>query len=57
MGAATMAETEILLNDIKEWLEQETAPIVEPLKTEGTLLLNNIRERLDDVREICEKVP
>lgn len=51
-----MAETEILLNDIKEWLEQETAPIVEPLKTEGTLLLNNVRERLNDVREICEKL-
>ena len=56
MGAATMAETKIPLNDIKEWLEQETAPIVEPLKTEGTLLLNNVRERLDDVREICEKL-
>lgn len=51
-----MAETEIPLNDIKEWLEQETAPIVEPLKTEGTLLLNNVRERLNDVREICEKL-
>ncbi len=51
-----MAETKIPLNDIKEWLEQETAPIVEPLKTEGTLLLNNVRERLDDVREICEKL-
>ena len=51
-----MAETEIPLNDIKEWLEQETAPIVEPLKTEGTLLLHNVRERLDDVREICEKL-
>ena len=51
-----MAETEIPLNDIKEWLEQETALIVEPLKTEGTLLLNNVRERLNDVREICEKL-
>ncbi len=51
-----MAETEIPLNDIKEWLEQETALIVEPLKTEGTLLLHNVRERLDDVREICEKL-
>jgi len=51
-----MAETKIPLNDIKEWLEQETTPIVEPLKTEGTLLLNNVRERLDDVREICEKL-
>jgi len=56
MGAVTMAETKIPLNDIKEWLEQETTPIVEPLKTEGTLLLNNVRERLDDVREICEKL-
>ena len=51
-----MAGTEIPLNDIKEWLKQETAPIVEPLKTEGTLLLNNVRERIDDVRENCEKL-
>ena len=51
-----MAETEIPLNDIKEWLEQEAASIVEPLKTEGTSLLNNIRERVDDVRENCEKL-
>ena len=51
-----MAETEIPLNDIREWLEQEAAPIVEPLKTEGTSLLNNVGERLDDVRENCEKL-
>jgi len=51
-----MAEAEIPLNDVKKWLEQETAPIVEPLKAEGTLLLNNVRERLGDVREICEKL-
>ena len=51
-----MAETEIPLNNIREWLEQEAAPIVEPLKTEGTSLLNNVRQRLDDVRENCEKL-
>ncbi|UCF59321.1 MAG: hypothetical protein JSV15_02615 [Candidatus Bathyarchaeota archaeon] len=51
-----MAETEIPLNDIKEWLEQEAAPIVEPLKTEGTSLINNVKERVDDVRENCERL-
>lgn len=51
-----MSETEIPVNGVKEWLEQETVSIVEPLRTEGTDLLNNVRDKLDGVRENCERL-
>jgi predicted nucleic acid-binding Zn-ribbon protein len=49
-------ELEIPLKNLREWLERETVPIVEPLKAEVTSLLDDFRDRLDDVREICEKL-
>ncbi|NIR87637.1 hypothetical protein GWO13_08810 [Candidatus Bathyarchaeota archaeon] len=49
-------ELEIPLENLREWLEKETIPIVEPLKAEVTSLLDDFRERLDDVRENCEKL-
>jgi len=52
-----MSETlKIPLDNLKEWLEQETSTIIEPLKTEGTNKLNNIRDKLDDLEENCEKL-
>jgi hypothetical protein len=52
-----MSETlKIPLNNLKEWLEQETSTIIEPLKTEGTDKLNNIRDKLGDLEENCEKL-
>lgn len=51
-----MTETEIPYIGLKEWLEQETTSIVDPLRTEATLLLGIARDRLSDVEEICEKL-
>jgi len=47
---------EIPLKGLKEWLEQETVSIVEPLKVEGGSLLNDVRGRLDDVLESCDRL-
>lgn len=49
-------ELEISLENLREWLERETVPIVEPLKTEAESLLNNFRDKLDDIRESCQKL-
>lgn len=52
-----MSETfKISLDKLKEWLEQEISTIIEPLKTEGTGKLNNIRDKLGDLEENCEKL-
>jgi len=47
---------EIKLEDIKEWLEQETLSILKPLKTEGTSLLNDVKSKMDDFWESCDKM-
>jgi len=49
-------ELEIPLENLKEWLERETVPIVEPLKAEVTSLLKDFRDRVKDIRENCEKL-
>ncbi len=47
-----MAEAlEIKLDDFREWLEQETVSIVEPLKAQGKTLLDEVKSKLDDVLE------
>jgi len=47
---------EIPLENLKEWLEQETSSLIEPLKAEGTDKLNNIRNKLNNLQETCEKL-
>jgi len=47
---------EVPLDNLKEWLEQETSSLIEPLKAEGTDKLNNIRNKLNDLQETCEKL-
>jgi len=47
---------EIKLEDVKGWLEQETLSILKPLKTEGTSLLNDVKSKMDDFWESCEKM-
>jgi len=46
----------IELEDIREWLEQKTIPIVEPLKAEGRTLLDDVRAKLDDVIETSDRL-
>ncbi len=52
-----MAETlEIKLVDFREWLEQETVLIVEPLKAEGRKLLDEVKAKLDDLMESSNRL-
>jgi DNA repair exonuclease SbcCD ATPase subunit len=56
-GIRVMAEAlEIKLEDTREWLEQETISIVEPLKAEGRRLLDDVKAKLDDVLETSDKL-
>jgi len=51
------AETvEIPLKDVRKWLEQKTLSIIEPLKAEGSTLLEDIKGKLGDVQETCDKL-
>jgi len=47
---------EVPLEDLEGWLGRELAPIIEPLKAEGKKLFADIKGRLDDFREVCEKL-
>jgi len=47
---------QITLTDLKEWIQKETASIVEPLRNKGISLFKEIQERLDDTRESSEKL-
>jgi len=52
-----MSETvEMSLKELREWLEQETLSIVEPLKAEGKNLLGDVKGKLNDVQETCDKL-
>ena len=52
-----MPETiEIPLKDLKNWLEEETASLIEPIRAEGTTLLNDTRDKLEDLSDSCEKL-
>ncbi|UCD26372.1 MAG: hypothetical protein JSV75_05605 [Candidatus Bathyarchaeota archaeon] len=52
-----MSETlEIPLKETKEWLEQETLSIVEPLRFGGKKLLDGVRAKLDAVIETSDKL-
>jgi len=44
------------LEDLEEWLERELAPTLEPLKADGANLFNNVRGKLDDLRDVCGKL-
>jgi len=47
---------QIMLTDLKQWINKETTPIIEPLKNKGTNLLKEIQERLNDTIESSEKI-
>jgi len=48
--------TQIMLTDLKNWINKETTPIIEPLKNKGTNLLKEIQERLNDTIQSSEKI-
>ena len=51
-----MAEVKIPIDGLSEWLEQETTSIVDSPRAEGKLLLDNVKTRLEDIQETCEKL-
>jgi len=48
--------TQITLTDLKNWINKETTPIIEPLRNKGTNLLKETQERLNDAIESSEKI-
>ncbi|MBN1784665.1 MAG: hypothetical protein JW815_02900 [Candidatus Bathyarchaeota archaeon] len=52
-----MSDTiEIPLNNVNEWLNKETTPIVEPLRAEAKKLLEDMQSKLGDLLEACDKL-
>jgi len=52
-----MSQTsQIPLSSLKEWIQKETVQTIEPLKSKGESLLNEIRKRLDEAVEASEKL-
>jgi len=47
---------QITLTDLKEWINKETKPIVEPLRNRGARLLKDVQERLNDALESSQKI-
>jgi len=52
-----MSETlDIPLNSVNDWLEKETVNIVEPLRADAKKLLADIKSKLEDLTEACNKL-
>jgi hypothetical protein len=47
---------QIVLSNLRNWLQRETASIVEPMENKATNLFKDMRQRLDDVLESTEKM-
>jgi len=47
---------QIMLTELKEWIQKETTSIVEPLRNKGANLLKDVQERLDDATESSQKI-
>ncbi|MCZ2856757.1 MAG: hypothetical protein O2U62_06655 [Candidatus Bathyarchaeota archaeon] len=45
------SSVKIPLLDLRKWLQSETEPIIKPLRDKGEKLLDEIKDRLDDVQE------
>ena len=46
----------IRLEELEEWLKKETLSITQPIKDEAIKLVNNVKGKLDGIREINEKM-
>ena len=47
---------QIRLEELEEWLKQETFSITQPIKDEAIRLVNTVKGRLEGIREISEKM-
>lgn len=50
------AALKVPLENLEEWLKRELAPVLEPLKAEGANMFNDVRSKLDDLRDACGKL-
>ena len=46
----------IRLEELEEWLKQKTSFITQPIQDESRKVVNNVKSRLDGIREISEKM-
>jgi predicted nucleic acid-binding Zn-ribbon protein len=46
----------IPLGNLEDWLEHELAPVMGPIKAEGKSLLSDVRGRLNEFSEVCERL-
>jgi len=52
-----MSQTsQVPLSSLKEWVQKETAQTIEPLKSKGESLLNEIRDRLNEAVKASERL-
>jgi len=57
MSAKTLPQpNQIPLSNLREWINKETEPTIEPLRTKGTKLLQDIQGRLNDTIESSQKI-
>jgi len=47
---------QIQLSDVKEWVSNETAPLMEPLKDKASNLLKEVKERIDDTTQSGQRI-
>ncbi len=47
---------EVPIKEFKQWVERETANVLQPFNGQSEKLIGKIKERLGDVREACEKL-
>ena len=57
LGSGTISATpELRAEELKPWLKREAADFLKPANEEAKRLIDKLRERLGDVREVCVKL-
>jgi len=49
-------QLKIRLENVEDWLKRETFSITQPIQDEAKKVVNNVKSRLDGIREISEKM-
>lgn len=47
---------QVQLSDVKEWLSRQTAPLLRPLEDKATSLLKEVKLRIDDTTQSCQRI-
>ena len=51
-----MSQTQIRLSEVKQWLSKDTEALLEPLQEKARSLLKEIKERVGDTTDSCQKI-